>query len=228
MKKIHTHLCHNVILSVGNNKQPNERGSTMRPTTIRDYAAKYDRDPDNCFAAACFNQNSIPELIAALADDLPDSQDCEIWGIGQDEWRDAIYAALHEKAGGGFAVAVLYHWYNESDTWDWYEDESGSGRESEYGDQTVYSIGTALALRHEILTGGYELSRNESSRPDVYITTVRDMELVRDGEVSWHNDYECPCTNGPVNEPCAEIECPICSQYMTDAEIKYIREHAIQ
>jgi hypothetical protein len=204
----------------------------MRPTTIRDYAAKYDRDPDNCFAAACFNDNSISELLGGLSEDLPDSQDCETWGIGQDEWRDAIFAALHEKAGGGFAVAVVQHWYNESDTYEWHDDESGLvGKVTEYGDQTVYNIEIAIAFRHEILKERYELSHNESSRPDVYIVTAWDMEKVRDNEVSWHKDSawdSCPCTNGSDNEPCTKIECSVCSQHMTDAEIEYIREHAIQ
>jgi hypothetical protein len=202
----------------------------MRPTTIRDYAAKYGRGLDNNFAAACYDDNNLPELVAALTEDA-DPTDCRTWGIKAEEWKDGVYAALHEKAGGGFAIAVVHQWYNESDTYDWYDDESGVGTVTEYGDQTVYSIGMAIAFRDEISKGSYELSHNESIRPDVYIVTAWDMEKARDLEVSWHNDSAwngCPCINGSDDEPCAEIECLTCSEHMTNAEIEYIREHAIQ
>jgi hypothetical protein len=196
----------------------------MRPTTIRDYAAKYDRDPDNCFAAACFNQNSIPELLEGLSDG-PDLVTCKTWGITLGEWRDAIYAALHERAGGGFAVTLVRHRHN-GDAIEWYEDEDGA--RSQYGDRTVFYINKANAIRTRMAQGLYELLDNESSRPDVYITTVRDMERVRDGEVSWKNGIvwrACPCAG---SQCLICTTCSTCIEVMNNAEIEYIRKHAIQ
>lgn len=64
---------------------------------IDTYARKYNRDPLNNFAGACLNDNSIDELEEALARDDADATDIEEWGLtGEQEWRDAISAALEE------------------------------------------------------------------------------------------------------------------------------------
>ena len=47
------------------------------------------------FAEACYDQNSINELIDALVQ-TADKTDCE-WGISADEWKIAIQAALKDK-----------------------------------------------------------------------------------------------------------------------------------
>lgn len=52
------------------------------------------RIEDNTFAHACFDQNSIAELEAALARKAADKMDCETWGITPIEWRDQIKLAL--------------------------------------------------------------------------------------------------------------------------------------
>lgn len=49
------------------------------------------------FAEACYDDNSIDELRAAL-DGEADAGDCKEWGITENEWRDAINAVLNEKS----------------------------------------------------------------------------------------------------------------------------------
>ena len=46
------------------------------------------------FAEACYNQNSIEELIDALRDGIVDQTDCDTWKISHQEWRDAICDAI--------------------------------------------------------------------------------------------------------------------------------------
>jgi len=60
---------------------------------INEYAAKWGRDRDNNFAAACYSGNSPDELRAARSEQ-PDAVDCRTWGISPEEWRNAIEAAL--------------------------------------------------------------------------------------------------------------------------------------
>lgn len=180
----------------------------MRPTTINTYAA----------------------IIQALTTE-PNPTDGKIWRITPEEWIEAVCPPPHEKAGGGFAIAVVRHWYGMDDTYDWHKDDSGAGIESEYGDRTIYMLKTARAIRREITTDPDDLLRNESARPDVYIVTARDMERVRDMCVSWGNHRAwdgCSCSRGVDFTPCAKTECTLCSGYMTATEIAYIREHAIR
>jgi hypothetical protein len=47
----------------------------------------------NGFAEACYNQNSIAELINALRGE-PDEADCKEWNMSRQDWRDAIADAL--------------------------------------------------------------------------------------------------------------------------------------
>lgn len=49
------------------------------------------------FAEACYEQNSISELRAALYRDA-DQSDCEQWGLTPEQWREQIALALFEKA----------------------------------------------------------------------------------------------------------------------------------
>ena len=49
------------------------------------------------FAEACYDQNSVAELISALAGDA-DEADMESWDLDADEWRKAIEQALKAKA----------------------------------------------------------------------------------------------------------------------------------
>ncbi len=48
---------------------------------------------DNDFAAACYNDNTIPELQESLAGP-PDETDMATWGITADGWRSSIEQAL--------------------------------------------------------------------------------------------------------------------------------------
>lgn len=54
------------------------------------------RIEDNTFAAACFDQNSIEELEAALAGE-PDQTDMATWNLTPAEWRAQIELALAAK-----------------------------------------------------------------------------------------------------------------------------------
>ena len=46
------------------------------------------------FAAACYNDNSVSELIEALESRAADKTDCENWGITPSQWRAEIRNAL--------------------------------------------------------------------------------------------------------------------------------------
>lgn len=67
---------------------------------INEYAKKWNRDPHNNFAVACFDMNSIDELQAPHAPIDADETDCQNWGITPEEWSDAVEAALNEKLEG--------------------------------------------------------------------------------------------------------------------------------
>lgn len=49
--------------------------------------------PENTFAHACVDQNTIGELVEALTSG-PDPVDMEAWGISADEWRSQIELAI--------------------------------------------------------------------------------------------------------------------------------------
>lgn len=55
----------------------------------------------NTLAAACFDQNSIDQLRAALSAGV-DSEDCARWGLTTEEWYAQIMCALVAK----YAVAL--------------------------------------------------------------------------------------------------------------------------
>ena len=62
--------------------------------TLNDYAIKYDQNPDNNFAIACYEQNTLEELRDAVSS-MPDQADIATWGLAStQEWRDAIAAAF--------------------------------------------------------------------------------------------------------------------------------------
>ena len=46
------------------------------------------------FAEACFNDNSIDELVEGLRMRAADSTDCKNWDITSTQWRRAIISAL--------------------------------------------------------------------------------------------------------------------------------------
>lgn len=48
---------------------------------------------ENTFAEACYNQNSIEELEAAINQD-PDETDMREWDLSGDEWREQIEIAI--------------------------------------------------------------------------------------------------------------------------------------
>lgn len=52
--------------------------------------------PDNTFAAACYDQNTVEELMEALSNG-PDEQDMRDWSLTADEWRAQVALALAEK-----------------------------------------------------------------------------------------------------------------------------------
>ena len=64
--------------------------------TIKEYETKYNRESGNNFAVACYDQNTKQELMESL--DAPDQGDMDSWDLSEDEWRDAIRAALEEMA----------------------------------------------------------------------------------------------------------------------------------
>lgn len=49
------------------------------------------------FAEACYNDNTIDGLRAALALRKADPTDCENWGITPTQWREQIKLALAAK-----------------------------------------------------------------------------------------------------------------------------------
>jgi hypothetical protein len=51
---------------------------------------------ENTFAAACYDQNSITDLVRALHDG-PDPADMAEWNIDAEEWREQIEMALVAK-----------------------------------------------------------------------------------------------------------------------------------
>jgi hypothetical protein len=60
------------------------------------------RIPDDTFAAACYNDNSVEELVTALAGPA-DEADMKAWGLTAEEWREGIELALEallERAAG--------------------------------------------------------------------------------------------------------------------------------
>lgn len=63
--------------------------------SLDQYATKWGRDPQNNFALACYESNSITELAKAFGM-VPDKGDCKVWNICGLEWLDAIFAALVE------------------------------------------------------------------------------------------------------------------------------------
>lgn len=48
----------------------------------------------NGFSEACYNDNSVDELIDALKSRSADATDCENWKISKSAWRGKIRAAL--------------------------------------------------------------------------------------------------------------------------------------
>ena len=71
----------------------NTKGNEMR---FDEYERKYNREIDNSFASACYDDCSIEDLREALAAE-PDEDDCREWVITPEEWTDAIQTALTEK-----------------------------------------------------------------------------------------------------------------------------------
>ena len=54
------------------------------------------RIQENTFAAACYDQNSLQELMEALASG-PDEQDMAAWGLTEAEWRAQVQQAIDAK-----------------------------------------------------------------------------------------------------------------------------------
>lgn len=61
---------------------------------LAEYSKKWNRDADNNFAVACYNDCSVDQLVNAIE---PDQGDMNTWDISPDEWRAAVDAALTEK-----------------------------------------------------------------------------------------------------------------------------------
>lgn len=49
------------------------------------------------FAEACFNDNSIDDLVEALHMEAADTTDCKNWQITPSQWRKAIEEALESR-----------------------------------------------------------------------------------------------------------------------------------
>jgi hypothetical protein len=54
-------------------------------------------EKNNGFAEACYNDNSITELLEGLKQPAADETDCKTWSITPTEWREAIIKALNAK-----------------------------------------------------------------------------------------------------------------------------------
>ncbi|MDE9477041.1 hypothetical protein KKJ06_16715 [Xenorhabdus bovienii] len=52
---------------------------------------------DNTFAAACYNQNTIEDLQAALLAG-PDESDMKTWGLTAEQWTNEIKLAIKALA----------------------------------------------------------------------------------------------------------------------------------
>lgn len=52
------------------------------------------------FSEACYNDNSVSELIDALKSRAADTADCENWGISKTAWREEIRAAIEHAMFG--------------------------------------------------------------------------------------------------------------------------------
>ena len=65
--------------------------------TIEAYAKKWNRDVNNNFAVACYNENTIEELQAPHTPADYDPTDCFIWTMTPEEWSEGIRAALNER-----------------------------------------------------------------------------------------------------------------------------------
>ena len=48
------------------------------------------------FSEACYNDNSVNELIDALKSRAADATDCENWKISKNSWREEIRTALEQ------------------------------------------------------------------------------------------------------------------------------------
>ncbi len=62
-------------------------------TTNRQESIDYPNEL-NGFSEACYNENSIDDLVDALESDDADKTDCKTWGITPSEWRTQIAMAL--------------------------------------------------------------------------------------------------------------------------------------
>ena len=51
---------------------------------------------ENTFAAACYDQNSLAELIHAF-NNLPDRTDIKTWGLTENEYYAALQQAIEAK-----------------------------------------------------------------------------------------------------------------------------------
>lgn len=51
----------------------------------------------NAFTEACIDDNSIRELIDAMARPAADAGDCREWGLTPTQWRSCIQSALAHK-----------------------------------------------------------------------------------------------------------------------------------
>jgi hypothetical protein len=57
----------------------------------------HNSKPLTGFAEACYNQNSIDDLIECLEGPHADRADCDEWKLSHQEWREAIADALRGK-----------------------------------------------------------------------------------------------------------------------------------
>lgn len=53
--------------------------------------------PDNSFAGACYDQNSLTELMEPHAPEDADVTDCKIWDLTPEQWSKSIELALQAK-----------------------------------------------------------------------------------------------------------------------------------
>lgn len=79
-------------------KEGNGEWSRMRDDAKRALELRMDQLDGNAaeFAASCYDNNSIQELVDALQEDAS-STDAPFWGITPSEWFEAVAATLNQR-----------------------------------------------------------------------------------------------------------------------------------
>lgn len=75
-------------------KTKTNKEELVMPSPISNYAKRWNRNPLNNFAVACYDCNTLEELQDTA---YVDKTDCKTWDLCEREWKEAIQAAIDEK-----------------------------------------------------------------------------------------------------------------------------------